>query len=60
MINSRHFSLFSDYTDQGGAEARASMHGAAHIDEETMRLIVSEHLLVDRQYLTLADEIGKG
>ena len=50
--------LTSDYCDgdpYGGGAA-----GGGHIDEETMNLIVAEHLLVDRKYLTLADEIGKG
>ena len=31
-----------------------------HIDDDTMQLITKEGLLIDRQYLTLADEIGKG
>ncbi|CAL1535043.1 unnamed protein product, partial [Lymnaea stagnalis] len=48
----------NDYSDGGLARAQGEAH--AHIDEETLRLIESEHLLVDRECLVLADEIGKG
>ena len=54
--------LFPDYTE-GGAYGGYNSNGEAkhaHIDEETLRLIENEHLLVDMECLTLADEIGKG
>ncbi|CAG5119895.1 unnamed protein product, partial [Candidula unifasciata] len=55
----RNHNLDNDYTE-GGATYYGSGGYRAHIDEETLNLIESEHLLVDRECLTLADEIGKG
>lgn len=53
------FNFCPDYTE-GGAVYSGSEVYRSHIDEETLHLIESEHLLVDRECLTLADEIGKG
>ncbi|KAK0042793.1 hepatocyte growth factor receptor [Biomphalaria pfeifferi] len=56
-----HFSnINNEYSDGGIHAASSSSEPPAHIDDETMRLIESEHLLVDRECLVLADEIGKG
>ncbi|KAK7474534.1 hypothetical protein BaRGS_00034228 [Batillaria attramentaria] len=52
-------SVENDYFDRGdvqGAEAIPLLH----IDEDMLRLIEKESLLIDRETLTLADEIGKG
>lgn len=49
----------NDYFDRGdilGAEAMPLLH----IDASIMKLMQSESLLIDRETLTLADEIGKG
>lgn len=49
----------NDYFDRGdvrGAEAMPLLH----IDEDVLKLIENESLLIDRETLTLADEIGKG
>ncbi|BFZ14638.1 hypothetical protein BsWGS_17677 [Bradybaena similaris] len=55
----RNHNADNDYTE-GGAVYSGSEVYRSHIDEETLHLIESEHLLVDRECLTLADEIGKG
>ncbi|GFN81497.1 hepatocyte growth factor receptor-like [Plakobranchus ocellatus] len=50
----------NDYTDGGAYGGYNGEAPHALIDEETLRLIENEHLLVDMECLTLADEIGKG
>ncbi|KAH9519878.1 hypothetical protein Btru_071123 [Bulinus truncatus] len=52
------YNINNEYSD-GGLHASSSQPHA-HIDDETMQLIKSENLLVDRECLVLADEIGKG
>ncbi|XP_059144020.1 hepatocyte growth factor receptor-like [Physella acuta] len=57
-LRAESFHTNNQYSDGGAVSVGAEAH--AHIDEETLRLIESEHLLVDRDCLVLADEIGKG
>ena len=53
--------IVTDYTDGGAYGGYGSTyHSKAQIDDDTLNLITKEGLLIDRQYLTLADEIGKG
>ena len=51
----------SDYEEQGrGAEVAGASPYSTGIDEETRLLLRDQHLLIERQFLTMGEILGAG